>query len=161
MNAQASLFGETRDALIQRLDREIESLLFGRPGGPLQLKLSQDEAHVLQMIRFHRGSQNAVSLRVIQDRTKLDVRTIKGIVRTLRMSYRLPIGSSKHSGTGGYYLMLTDEDRAVWRKDVIDQVRAQLDVLHAADGQQAALEALGQLRAEILSGATESEADHG
>jgi meiotically up-regulated gene 157 (Mug157) protein len=67
------------------------------------------------------------------------------------MNYRLPIGSSKHGTDGGYFLMITGEDRAIWVKDVLDQVRAELAVLHAAAGQQATLELLGQLQIEVRS----------
>jgi hypothetical protein len=152
---QAFLFPESHetqiDMEIRRLDADILCLLVGRAGGPLGLTLGQDEKAVLEMIRYRRGAKNAIPLRDIQQRTKLDVRTIKQAVRTLRMDFHLPIGSSKSSESGGYYLMITADDRAIWRKDVLDQVRAQIDVLRAANGRQAALEALGQLCEELLS----------
>lgn len=162
MSTQSMLFPEPREMQIHRLDAEITSLLYGRAGGPLNLCLADDEKAVLEMIRFHRGLANPVNLRDIQKRSKLDVRTIKQAVRTLRLNFHLPIGSSKHAESGGYYLMISAEDRAIWRKDVLDQVRAQVDVLRAADSPQAALEALGQLREELLSRAgTEQEVRNG
>ena len=155
MNAQPSLFADSRELRVQRIDQEILNLLTGIPGGPLSLRLTDDERQVLAMIRYRRGASNAIKLAEIQQRTRLNVRTIKDAVRTLRMNFHLPIGSSKHAENGGYFLMITPEDRAIWRKDVLDQARAQLAVLRACDGRQAALEALGQLRAEM-----ESEAPH-
>ncbi|MDR3797992.1 MAG: hypothetical protein P4K93_07555 [Terracidiphilus sp.] len=151
MSTQSSLFPEPVEVQVHRLDAAIASLLFGGRGGPLNLRLADDEKAVLEMIRYRRGAAKSISLRDIQQRTKLDPRTIKQAVRTLRLNFRLPIGSSKNSESGGYYLMISAEDRAIWRKDVLDQVRAQVDVLRAADGHQAALEALGQLREELLS----------
>jgi hypothetical protein len=149
----ASLFPETPDQTAERLDAEILQLICGG-GGRFGLPLTDVERQVLAAIRFHRGLDRAVSLRAIAEQHRLDARQIKQSVRTLRLNYRLPIGSSKNAGGGGYYLMLTDDDRRVWRNDVIDQVRAQLDVLRAADSRHAALEALGQLRVEL-----EQEAD--
>jgi hypothetical protein len=148
---QSSLFPESAESQAHRLDADILSLLIGRAGGPLGLTLGQDEKAVLEMIRFRRGSKSAIPMRDIQQRTKLDARSVKQAVRTLRMDFHLPIGSSKSSQSGGYFLMVTSEDRAIWSKDVIDQARAQFDVLHAVNGKHATLEALGQLRAELLS----------
>lgn len=152
MSTQPSLFTEPRELRIQAIDNDILALLSGRSGGPLGLRLSDDERAVLTMIRYRRGADNAIKLADIHERTKLNVRTIKEAVRTLRMNFHLPIGSSKRAETGGYYLMLSAEDRAIWSRDVLDQVRAQLEVLRAANGRQAALEALGQLRTELEAG---------
>jgi hypothetical protein len=151
LSTQPSLFADAREVRIQRIDQEILNLLTGIAGGPLGLRLTDDEREVLTMIRYHRGAASAIKLADIQQRTRLNVRTIKDAVRTLRMNFHLPLGSSKHAETGGYFLMISSEDRAIWRKDVLDQARAQLAVLHACDGRQAALEALGQLRAELES----------
>lgn len=148
---QPSLFPESANERTVRLDAEIANLLYGAGGGPLGLCLADDERAVLGMIRYRRGAASAIKLRDIQSHTRLDVRAIKGAVRTLRLNFGLPIGSSKLADAGGYFLMITAEDRAIWRKDVTDQVRAQMDVLRAADGRQAALEALGQLREELLT----------
>jgi hypothetical protein len=90
-----------------------------------------------------------MAIREIQERTKLEPRTIKQAVRTLRLNFHLPIASWKHAERGGYFLIVDEEDRAAWVKDVLDQVRAELLVLRAAAGAQAGLELLGQLRMEI------------
>ena len=155
--SQPSLFPESQEAAIARLDSEIRDLLFGHSGGPLGLKLDQGEIAVLRAIRQSRGLANAVNLREIQRLSGLDVRSIKGIVRVLRMNFRLPIGSCKHATDGGYYLMITDADRAAWAKDVLDQVRAELGVLRAAAGHRAGLELLGQLHMEAVDAAHAEE----
>ncbi len=134
------------------LDLEIELLLFGKPGGPLLLTLSDDEKWVLAAVRYHRGAARAITIREMQARTSCDRltdRQIKKAVRTLRINFHLPIGSSKQGNEGGYFIMLTEEDHAILRHQVLDQVRAELEVLKSVDGPKAALELLGQLQLEV------------
>jgi hypothetical protein len=136
----------------QAIDREIESLLYGKPGGPLGLTLTEDEKRVLSAIRYCRGAARAITIREIlqrEDCEKLSDRLIKKAVRTLRLTFRLPIGSSKQGADGGYFIMLSAEDYTILRNQVLDQVRAELAVLRAVDGPQAALELLGQLQLEV------------
>jgi hypothetical protein len=152
---QTSLFPEDLQTRVRRIDDEILRLLMGKPGGPLQIPLSDEEKMVLENIRYHRGLTNAVNIGEIHAHTKLNVRTIKAAVRTLRLNFRVPIGSCKHATEGGYYIMIDAGDRATWIKDITDQIRAEAAVLRAAADDQAALEMLGQLRMEI-----EAEASH-
>jgi len=147
--APDGLFAKSQEAMIERRDNEMRMLLFGYAGGPLRMTLDEDEKRVLRHLRFARGLANTVSIRELTEKTQLDARSIKQIVRTLRVNFRLPIGSSKRANGGGYYLMVTDADRAAWRKDVTDQIRAEVEVLRAADGRSAALEVLGQLSLEV------------
>jgi hypothetical protein len=141
------------------LDAEILQLIVGYPGGRFNLSLGEDEKAVLRAIRYCRGIVNAINIRQIQAHIDRDVRVIKKAVRTLRMDYRIPIGSSKHGTDGGYYLIVTEADRAAWVKDVLDQVRAELAVLRAAAGHQAGLELLGQLHMEAMN-EQKAEAEH-
>jgi hypothetical protein len=137
---------------VQNIDAEILWLLCGKPGGPLNLTLSDDEKAVLAAIRYSRGAANAYPIREMQRRPgceRLTDREIKKAVRTLRINFRLPIGSSKQGSSGGYFIMLTDEDHSILRNQVLDQVRAELEVLKSVDGPRAALELLGQLQLEV------------
>jgi hypothetical protein len=143
------LFPESSEAAIARLDATILNLIMGYPGGPLDLTLEGREKTVLRTIRYMRGHANTITIAEISRITGLNPREIKLAVRTLRINYHLPIGSSKNGSDGGYFLMITDTDRAVWSKDVLDQVRAELAVLRAGAGQQAMLELLGQLHMEV------------
>lgn len=144
---QASLFPEPREIAIQRLDHEILRLLLGNPGGPLGLVLSRDEKEVLLRLRYVRGLANPMQIRELSVITGLSPREIKDIVRTLRLNFHLPIGSSKRSN-GGYYLMVSKEDIAAWAKEFTDQIRAQAEVLRAVIGASALQEILGQLALE-------------
>ncbi len=149
MSTQLSLLPESEEMRIQRLDGEILNLLCGGHGGPLRLELDPDEKAVLDCLRYRRGIKNAMTIREIHERTKLDPRAVKQAVRALRLNFRLPIASWKNADRGGYYLICDAADRAAWVKDVTDQVRAELAVLHAAAGRQAGLELLGQLQLEV------------
>jgi hypothetical protein len=152
---EQTLFPDLAPSVEERariLDLEIELLLYGKPGGPLLLTLSNEEKGVLTAIRYHRGAAHAVTIREMQKRVScnwLSDRLIKKSVRTLRINFHLPIGSSKQGNEGGYFIMLTEEDHAILRHQVLDQVRAELEVLKSVDGPKAALELLGQLQLEV------------
>lgn len=148
MTVAPSLFPETAELRLQRLDAEILHLLTGKTGGPLGLALDENCKAVLRHIRFRRGLRNTIRIAEIQQHCGLDERAIKGCVRTLRLNFGLPIGSSKNVGQPGYYLIVDEHDRAVFLKDFLDQVRAQIAVVQAVAGRQSTLELLGQLQLE-------------
>lgn len=154
---QTSLFPESIEMRVQRVDANILHLLCGGVGGALHATLEDSEKAVLDCLRYRRGIRNAMTIREIMLRTKLDARAIKQAVRALRLMFHLPIGSWKHSDRGGYFIICDQEDQAAWVKDVLDQVRAEISVLRAAAGPQAGLELLGQLQLEAQQ---ESEAAH-
>lgn len=156
MTDTMNLFPETVEQTETRIDAEIASLLLGVSGGPLGLTIDAAQRAVLQAVRYHRGRERAITIAEIRERTKLEIRAIKMAVRGLRINFRLPIGSSKSGGQGGYFVMVTPEDLQIWSHDVLDQIRAQAQVLKAVAGERMALEMLGQLS---LQPAT--EAAHG
>ena len=131
------------------LDQQIVLLTAGKPGGPFNLQLTPDESAVLRAIRFHRGASNAIPIRELRSRIKLTDRQIKQIVRTLRVSYHLPIGSSKDAIDGGYFLILTAEDQKVFDASFLEQVRAQVQAHRCAAGPTRTRELLGQLLLEV------------
>jgi hypothetical protein len=146
----------TIESRTQRIDADILSLLCGKSGGPLGLHLGDEEKRVLSVVRFRRGSANAITIKEIQARMRdgsageaLSDRQIKQCVRTLRIEFHLPIGSSKRGSEGGYFVMVTKEDHAILHNQVMDQVRAELAILNAIDGREATLELLGQLSMEV------------
>jgi len=150
MTGEPLLFPEPQEAYIARIDGEILRLLCGQEGPLPGVTLDQQEKDVLQLVRFRRGLGSAVPIREIQQKTALSPRTIKDVVRTLRLNFRLPIGSSKR-GDGGYYIMVTREDVSAWSATVLDQVRAEVAVLRAAAGPDATNELIGQLSLEVNS----------
>jgi predicted DNA-binding transcriptional regulator YafY len=156
---QPKLFPPTAEEMTAKVDAQILHLIMGDSGGPFGLTLGTLEKSLLGALRFQRGHKKAVSIAALQRYLEVDARTIKQAVRTLRLNFRLPIGSSKSSSGGGYYIMITPQDVAMWAKDVLDQVRAEVAVLRAAAGEQAGLEILGQLRNEALN-AVQQEGNH-
>jgi hypothetical protein len=152
---QQSLFPEPEPTVEERIrciDMDILALLCGKSGGPLGLVLSDNEKRVLTAVRYCRGAARAITIQDMRSYKgcgTLSDREIKKAVRTLRINFRLPIGSSKQGSGGGYFIMLTKEDHTILRNQVLDQVRAELAVLKAVDGPRAALELLGQLQLEV------------
>lgn len=144
------LFPPTAEETAARIDGEIRDLIVGHRGGPMGLRLEDNEKAVLRAIRGHNGAASAIPIRAIAAGAGLDIRTIKSVVRALRMSFHLPIGSSKHGEAGGYFLMVTEADVALWASDVLAQVRAEISVLKAAAGRKRAIELAGQIREELL-----------
>lgn len=136
-----------REARQEYIDSQIRTLLFG--GSLCGLHLAQEEKTVLGFIRFRRGAANAISIREITKTTGLDPREVKNAVRTLRCSFHLPIGSSKHAVKGGYFVILTKEDQAIFDSDFLGQIRAQIDAHRAVSGPHRTRELLGQLQMEI------------
>ncbi len=136
-----------REARRQYVDRQIEDLAYGKPS--FGLSCAEQERTVLRAIRFHRGAENAVSIREITNLTKIEAREVKNIVRTLRCNFHLPIGSSKHATKGGYFIILTQEDQAIFDSDFLGQIRAQVDAHRAVSGPHRTRELLGQLQMEI------------
>lgn len=143
------LFPETERSIAERVDAEILMLLTGHGGGPLGMALSDDEKTVLRMLRYMRGLNNTISIREIQQKTHFSPRQIKDIVRGLRLNFALPIGSSKSSLGGGYYIMITQQDVAAWGNDLFGQVRAEIAAFHAAAGPKFTAELLAQLSMEV------------
>ncbi len=140
--------GPTIEERIKEIDLEIERLLYS--GQVAGVSLSDDEKRILHSIRYRRGSANAISIRELQARINAPMsdRAIKAVVHELRVTYRLPIGSNK--GTpNGYFIMVSPEDRAILYNQILDQVRAELEVLRATNQQHEALRMLGQLQLEM------------
>lgn len=144
----------TPDERIRSIDNDILALLTGKPGGPLNLTLSDDEKRVLALLRYRRGAARGITIRDMQAQMpagdRIGDRGIKATVRALRMQFHLPIGSDK--GGRGYFIMISADDHAILRGQIIDQVRAELEVLRSIYGAHAALELLGQLQLEVSSG---------
>jgi hypothetical protein len=149
MTDQCSLFPEAEQAIAERIDQPILQLILGHPGGTLGLALDEEEKAVLRAIRYKRGRSNAIAIREISQLTGLNPRRIKETVRSLRLSFQLPIGSSRHATEGGFYIIITSSDLQGWIKDMVDQMRAEAAVLRAAAGHQASLELIGQLSLEL------------
>lgn len=149
MTTEQSLFPESEQTVAERIDSTVLMLLTGHAGGPLGMSLGDKEKVVLTLLRYKRGLKNAVSIREIQEKTRLSPRTVKEVVRGLRVNFALPIGSSKSGKVGGYYIVITPEDARSWGKDLFGQVRAEVAAFRAAIGPEITAELVGQLSLEV------------
>jgi hypothetical protein len=128
------------------LDQRIVGLVYGSRVGIFGEHLSADERLVLKAIRYRRGSANTITIRELREKTELSDRAVKDAVRVLRLNFRIPIGASRDSERGGYFLIATAEDQALFLQGALRQIQAELEVIRAVGGQEQAAELLGQLR---------------
>ena len=131
------------------VDQQIVDLLTGKNGGPMGLRPSAEEMAVLRAIRYHRGAKNAISIRDLQAKIDLSEREIKQIVRTLRVAFRLPIGSSKSATAGGYFIVVSIEDQEIAASGPLAQIRAEVEVLRLITSPERTKELLGQIQLEV------------
>jgi len=144
----SSLF-PSEESYRAEIDQRIVDMLSGYRLGLRGEHLDSAEMAVLRAIRFHRGASNAISIRELQSRMKLSEREIKQIVRTLRIDFRLPIGSSKHSTSGGYFIIVSIEDQDIAAKGPLEQIRAEAEVLKVVTSPERTRELLGQIQLEV------------
>ena len=140
-----SLFANLPEERAAALDQRIHDLLIGKPGGRFGSSLNDKEKAVLRGIRYHRSSAQPVTIRELIQKTKLDARAIKNAVRSLRLSYDIPVGASRDGEEGGYFLMLNREDLDLFLASALRQIQGELQVVRAVGGSSAAQELLGQL----------------
>lgn len=126
-------------------DREIMALISGHGTGRFGEHLSAEESAVLKIVRFHTSSANPITIRALRERTKLSERQIKDCVRTLRLNFRVAIGSSRNGERGGYFLILTPEDMSIFLSSAMRQIQAELEVVRAIAGPERVAELLGQI----------------
>ena len=142
---QLALLPETPEERAERIDAEILTLLMGKPGLRFGEELGPKERVVLSAIRYHRGHANAIKIDQIQAAAHISSRAIKGAVRQLRMGFGIPIGSWKHSERGGYFICISAEDIAIWKRDLRAQFQAELAVFRAAVSEEDALDLAKEL----------------
>ncbi len=74
-----------------------------------QLKMTDDEALVLNVIETYRGREHPIPARNLADIVCIPERRIRSIVRRLRITFHKPIGSTTQQ-PAGYYLCITPEE---------------------------------------------------
>lgn len=144
----ASLF-RAQSEVVEEIDQQISDLANGGRLGPLGQHLDSAEIAVLRAIRFHRGARNAITIAELRERIQLSEREIKQIVRTLRVDFRLPIGSSKNSVGGGYFVIVSIEDQEIATAGPLAQIRAEIEVLKVVTSPERTRELLGQIQLEV------------
>ncbi|MBE3574561.1 MAG: hypothetical protein IMW99_03765 [Firmicutes bacterium] len=90
-------------------------------------EMTQEEKDVAAWIETRHGAQQAISVGDLAQRTGLDERRVRQIVKHLIERHFLPIGSSVHPG--GYYVITDDGERRRVRRALI---RRALSILERA-----------------------------
>lgn len=140
-----TLFANEPAERAQAIDQRIVDLLYGGSGDLFGVCLDASQRAVLKAIRFHRGSSNPITIRDLREKTDLSERDVKDCIRALRLQFGLSIGASRNGASGGYFLILSDGDMALFKGSALRQVLSELEVVRAVCGDEAAKELLGQL----------------
>ena len=141
----------------QRHDAQLD-LLLHQGLGALQPTIEQKT--VLASLRFHKGAQNAIKIKDLTLATRLSDRAIKAAVNALRLDFGVLIGSSKSATTGGYYLILTDEERQASAELPADEIRERAAWLRVLKGKHYVLDLLGQVQIDIEHHDTQDQGGH-
>jgi hypothetical protein len=88
-------------------ERRIHEVLLGH--GPWEL--TERQRTILECLRGRQGRLLAMSINDLVDKLGVDPRAIKGDVRELVVSFRLPIVASRDADDGGYFFAVTAEER--------------------------------------------------
>jgi len=120
-----SLFETRTDAEIRREavaenQRRADDALADR--GPLPLTARQHR--LLECLRGRQGRLQAIGLSELTQTLGADARSIKGDVRDLVCTFRLPIVSSRDSEDGGYFFATTADERVSGTADYVKEIRA-------------------------------------
>lgn len=140
---------DSAESMALAIDQQIADLLHGDPSYPSGHFLAPPETAVLRAIRYRRGAGNPIGIRELVSRLKITEREIKQIVRTLRVDFRLSIGSSKSATNGGYFLIVSIADQEIAARSPLDQIRAEVEVLKLLTSAERTRELLGQISLEV------------
>ncbi len=138
-----SLFETFADKALRRVD----DVLAGR-----ECKWSPDlqATTLLRDLRAHQGASRAVPLTTLAETLHLGVRTIKDLVRDLRLNFGVLICSSREGDAGGYWIAATDIEVEEAMRPLFNQAISELRVVHAMRrGSRTIDETLSQIRLEL------------
>ena len=108
---------------------------------------------LLYKLEYHIGREKAVSVGELAERLKQTPRSVKEIVRELRMQpFRVPIGSSRDQKEGGYFLCATVEERLETAEQYSRQAFSELKVWRDLLEPHELAERLGQLQLQLMEG---------
>ena len=89
-----------------------------------------DEQSVWHYIANHRGRDNAIGARDLAQLTRIPERRVRSIVRSLRLNFHKPIGSTTHAPAGFYLCTSADELREWrerWRRHAVKELKMAYD----------------------------------
>lgn len=144
MPNQADLFQLSTDPA-GALERLIQDILLGRSG---PWAPSDKERAFLHIIRWHKGAEHAIELRVVTEKLRLPAREVKALVKTMVEDFGLAIGARRQEPYG-YFLCVTADDveQAIrpLEKEIISLARR----VRALGGEHRLAEFAGQLQLKV------------
>lgn len=87
-------------------------------------KMKDYELHLLKLIPV--GANNAITTKVLEEKTKKDAREIRRIVRGLVMKYNIPIIGTRY-GKGGYYIPKNIQEQQDGVKPLLEQATKEME----------------------------------
>lgn len=140
--AAGPLFGGAQEDL-----REVPKpdVYFGRGGrGP-----SPDELLIAAEIFQAKGYGKPVPIARLKQDTKLDERSIKGVVAQLRDEFKMPIGARREQPSG-YFWIVTEADQEEATRAYRAQVLSMCRTLRILDSPRRRSELAGQVELELV-----------
>lgn len=116
--------------------------------GESAIELQPEERRALEKLQFRRGHRNPIARRDLERFLSKSEREVKDIVSRLVLTHELPIGSTR-SEPHGYFLIITEEDRAAACGPLEAQILAELKRLKVLRGVTTNDELLRQLQLSL------------
>lgn len=151
MNQQPQLFVTKTDRELA-IEREIavDKQILAVMRGPCMYPVTDRQRDLVEHLRFRYGQKNAVQIGFLAEQLKTTPRQIKEDIADLTVRFRLPIGSSRDSERGGYYLAMTYADRVAAATPHLHQARAHLARVRALLDEHEMNDLMGQLSFEKI-----------
>jgi hypothetical protein len=103
---------------------------------------------VLEVLRYHKGRDNAKPLSELAEKLGMNAREIKQQARTLTIDFGIPIGAARQEPYG-YFLCVTQEDYAAALRPYMHEIQALAERMRVLKAPARLLEILGQLQVEL------------
>ena len=145
--AEGSLF----DSFADQAMRRVEEVIAGRncpwpPSGVMR--------QFLTLLRNHQGQKRSVALGAIAERLHMSPRDVKGLVRDLRVSFGVQIGSARGDDSG-YYVIESGEECFTATNAIYNQAISELRMVAIM---RKGAQTMDQLRQQIALDLTKPEA---
>lgn len=129
----------------QNLDMEIAEILAGNVG---TRKLEKNERAMLELLRSHKGSSNAIQIAQIAPRLNTSDRNVKALAKSLIEDFGARIGASRQEPYG-YYLCITADEIDSASRPLESEIRSLARRLRSLRGRARVIEMLGQLCLDV------------
>ena len=130
---------------VATLERRIGEVIVGK-SGPYPLPTKGRE--LMEILKFHKGSNHAKPLADLAASLQVADREIKSLVKLLVEDFDIPIGASRQK-PWGYFICVTADDRELARRPLVHELTSLARRIKALDGEHELREVMGQLKLEM------------